>query len=82
MLWTECQLTDTPEPTPVTQQTTPIMVEDDGMEAMLPTILLIGGVAAIGGAIFWMMKKKKETAARNAHDFDDEYEFEDEEEET
>ena len=70
----------TPEPTQIPQQTTPIVVEDDGMEEMLPTILLIGGVAAIGGAIFWMMKKKKEEAARNAPDFDDEYEFEDEEE--
>ena len=71
----------TPEPTPVTQQTAPIVVEDDDMEEMLPTILLIGGVAAIGGAIFWMMKKKKEDAARNVPDFDDEYEFEDDEEE-
>ena len=70
----------TPAPTPVTQQTAPIVVEDDGLEEMLPTILLIGGVAAIGGAIFWMMKKKKEDAARNVPDFDDEYEFEDEEE--
>ena len=70
----------TPEPTQIPQQTAPIVVEDDGMEEMLPTILLIGGVAAIGGAIFWMMKKKKEDAARNAPDFDDEYEFEDEEE--
>ena len=70
----------TPEPTEIPQQTAPIVVEDDGMEEMLPTILLIGGVAAIGGAIFWMMKKKKEEAARNAPDFDDEYEFEDEEE--
>ena len=70
----------TPEPTLSPQQTAPIVVEDDGMEEMLPTILLIGGVAAIGGAIFWMMKKKKEEAARNAPDFDDEYEFEDEEE--
>lgn len=70
----------TPEPTQIPQQTAPIVVEDDGMEEMLPTILLIGGVAAIGGAIFWMMKKKKEEAARNAPDFDDEYEFEDEEE--
>ena len=70
----------TPEPAPVTQQPAPNVVEDAGMEEMLPTILLIGGVAAIGGAIFWMMKKKKEDAARNAPDFDDEYEFEDEEE--
>ena len=70
----------TPEPTQIPQQTAPIVVEDDGMEEMLPTILLIGGVAAIGGAIFWMIKKKKEEAARNAPDFDDEYEFEDEEE--
>ena len=66
----------TPEPTEIPQQTTPIVVEDDGMEEMLPKILLIGGVAAIGGAIFWMMKKKKEDAARNVPDFDDEYEFE------
>lgn len=72
----------TPEPTQLPQQTPPIVVEDDGMEEMLPTILLIGGVAAIGGAIFWMIKKKKEDAARSAHDFDDEYEFEDEAEET
>ena len=64
----------TPEPTQLPQQTVPIVVEDDGMEEMLPTILLIGG------AIFWMMKKKKEDAARNVPDFDDEYEFEDEEE--
>ena len=70
----------TPEPTQIPQQTTPIVVEDDGLEEKLPTILLIGGVAAIGGAIFWMMKKKKEDAARNVPDFDDEYEFEDEEE--
>ena len=70
----------TPEPTEIPPQTTPIVVEDDGMEEMLPTILLIGGVAAIGGAIFWMMKKKKEDAARNVPDFDDEYEFEDDEE--
>ena len=70
----------TPEPTQIPQQTTPIVVEDDGLEEMLPTILLIGGVAAIGSAIFWMMKKKKEDAARNVPDFDDEYEFEDEEE--
>lgn len=70
----------TPEPTPVTQQTVPIVVEDDSLEEKLPTILLICGVAAIGGAIFWMMKKKKEDAARNVPDFDDEYEFEDEEE--
>ena len=70
----------TPEPTEIPQQTTPIVVEDDGIEEMLPTILLVGGVAAIGGAIFWMMKKKKEDAARNVPDFDDEYEFEDEEE--
>ena len=71
----------TPEPTPVTQQPAPIVVEDDGMEEMLPTILLIGGVAAIGGAIFWLVKKKKDSSARNVLDFDDEYEFEDEEEE-
>ena len=70
----------TPEPTEIPQQTTPIVVEDDGMEEMLPKILLIGGVAAIGGAIFWMMKKKKDGSARNVPDFDDEYEFEDEEE--
>ena len=70
----------TPEPTQIPQQTAPIVVEDDGLEEKLPTILLIGGVAAIGGAIFWMMKKKKEDAARNVPDFDDEYEFEDEEE--
>lgn len=72
----------TPEPTQVPQQTAPIVVEDDGMEEMLPMILLIGGVAAIGGAIFWLAKKKKESTARNVPDFDDEYEFEDEEEET
>ena len=71
----------TPEPTQIPQQTAPIVVEDDGLEEKLPTILLIGGVAAIGGAIFWMMKKKKEDAARNVPDFDDEYEFEDDEEE-
>ena len=70
----------TPEPTQIPQQTAPIVVEDDGLEEKLPTILLIGGVAAISGAIFWMMKKKKEDAARNVPDFDDEYEFEDEEE--
>ena len=70
----------TPEPTEIPQQTVPIVVEDDGMEEMLPKILLIGGVAAIGGAIFWMMKKKKDGSARNVPDFDDEYEFEDEEE--
>ncbi len=70
----------TPEPTPVTQQPAPIVVEDDSMEEMMPLILLIGGVAAIGGAIFWMMKKKKEDATRNVPDFDDEYEFEDDEE--
>ena len=70
----------TPEPTQIPQQTAPIVVEDDGLEEKLPTILLIGGVAAIGGAILWMMKKKKEDAARNVPDFDDEYEFEDEEE--
>ena len=70
----------TPEPTQSPQQTAPIVVEDDGLEEKLPTILLIGGVAAISGAIFWMMKKKKEDAARNVPDFDDEYEFEDEEE--
>ena len=69
----------TPEPTPVTQQPAPIVVEDDGMEEMLPTILLIGGVAAIGGAIFWLVKKK-DSSARNVPDFDDEYEFEDDEE--
>ena len=67
----------TPEPTLITQQTSPIVVEDDGLEKMLPTILLIGGVAAIGGSFFWMMKKKKEESARNVPDFDDEYEFED-----
>ena len=70
----------TPEPTQVPQQTAPIVVEDDGMEEMLPTILLIGGVAAIGGAIFWMVKKKKDSAPRNISDCDDEYEFEDDEE--
>lgn len=70
----------TPEPTQIPQQTAPIVVEDDGLEEKLPTILLIGGVAAISSAIFWMMKKKKEDAARNVPDFDDEYEFEDEEE--
>lgn len=70
----------TPEPTQIPQQTAPIVVEDDGMEEMLPTILLIGGVAAIGGAIFWLVKKKKDSSARNVPDFDDEYEFEDEEE--
>lgn len=70
----------TPEPTPVTQQPAPIVVEDDGMEEMLPTILLIGGVAAIGGAIFWLVKKNKDSSARNVPDFDDEYEFEDDEE--
>lgn len=70
----------TPEPAPATQQPAPIVVEDDGMEEMLPTILLIGGVAAIGGAIFWLVKKKKDSSARNVPDFDDEYEFEDEEE--
>lgn len=69
----------TPEPAPATQQPAPIVVEDDGMEEMLPTILLIGGVAAIGGAIFWMVKKKKDSSARNVPDFDDEYEFEDDE---
>ena len=69
----------TPEPTPVTQQPAPIVVEDNGMEEMLPTILLIGGVAAIGGAIFWLVKKK-DSSARNVPDFDDEYEFEDDEE--
>lgn len=72
----------TPDPTEIPQQITPIVVENDGMEEMLPTILLIGGVAAIGGAIFWMMKKKKEDAARNVPDFDDEYEFEDEDSDT
>lgn len=70
----------TPEPAPATQQPAPIVVEDDGMEEMLPMILLIGGVAAIGGAIFWLVKKKKESTARNVPDFDDEYEFEDDEE--
>lgn len=70
----------TPEPTQIPQQTAPIVVENDGMEEMLPTILLIGGVAAIGGAIFWLIKKKKDSSARNVPDFDDEYEFEDEEE--
>lgn len=70
----------TPEPAPATQQPAPIVVEDDGMEEMLPTILLIGGVATIGGAIFWLVKKKKDSSARNVPDFDDEYEFEDEEE--
>ena len=70
----------TPEPAPATQQPAPIVVEDDGMEEMLPTILLIGGVAAIGGAIFWLVKKKKDSSARNVPDFDDEYEFEDDEE--
>ena len=70
----------TPEPAPATQQPAPIVVEDDGMEEILPTILLIGGVAAIGGAIFWLVKKKKDSSARNVPDFDDEYEFEDEEE--
>ena len=69
----------TPEPAPATQQPAPIVVEDDGMEEMLPTILLIGGVAAISGAIFWLVKKK-DSSARNVPDFDDEYEFEDEEE--
>ena len=69
----------TPEPAPATQQPAPIVVEDDGMEEMLPTILLIGGVAAIGGAIFWLVKKKKDSSARNVPDFDDEYEFEDDE---
>ena len=69
----------TPEPAPATQQPAPIVVEDDGMEEMLPTILLIGGVAALGGAIFWLVKKKDSTA-RNVPDFDDEYEFEDDEE--
>ena len=69
----------TPEPAPATQQPAPIVVEDDGMEEMLPTILLIGGVAAIGGAIFWLVKKKN-SSARNVPDYDDEYEFEDEEE--
>lgn len=70
----------TPEPAPATQQPAPIVVEDDGMEEMLPTILLIGGVAAIGGAIFWLVKKKKDSSARNVPGFDDEYEFEDDEE--
>ncbi len=70
----------TPEPAPATQQPAPIVVEDDGMKEMLPTILLIGGVAAIGGAIFWLVKKKKDSSARNVPDFDDEYEFEDDEE--
>ena len=70
----------TPEPTQIPQQTAPIVVEDDGMEEVLPTILLIGGVAAIGGAIFWLVKKKKDSSARNVPDFDDEYEFEDDEE--
>ena len=70
----------TPEPAPATQQPAPIVVEDDGLEEMLPTILLIGGVAAIGGAIFWLVKKKKDSFARNVPDFDDEYEFEDDEE--
>ena len=69
----------TPEPAPATQQPAPIVVEDDGMKEMLPTILLIGGVAAIGGAIFWLVKKK-DSSARNVPDFDDEYEFEDDEE--
>lgn len=69
----------TPEPAPATQQPAPIVVEDDGMEEMLPTFLLIGGVAAIGGAIFWLVKKK-DSSARNVPDFDDEYEFEDDEE--
>lgn len=49
----------TPEPTQIPQQTMPIVVEDDGLEEKLPTILLIGGVAAVGGAIFWMMKKEE-----------------------
>lgn len=71
----------TPEPAPATQPPAPIVVEDDGMEEMLPSFLLIGGVAAIGGVIFWMMKKKKDGATPNVPDFDDEYEFEDEEEE-
>ena len=70
----------TPEPAPATQQPAPIVVEDDGMEEMLPMILLIGGVAAIGGAIFWLVKKKKDSSAKNVPDFDDEYESEDEEE--
>lgn len=70
----------TPEPAPATQQPAPIVVEDDGMEKMLPMILLIGSVAAIGGAIFWLVKKKKDSSARNVPDFDDEYEFEDDEE--
>ena len=69
----------TPEPAPATQQPAPIVVEDDSMEEMLPTVLLIGGVAAIGGAIFWLVKKKKDSSARNVPDFDDEYEFEGEE---
>ena len=69
----------TPEPAPATRQPAPIVVEDDSMEEMLPTILLIGGVAAIGGAIFWLVKKKKESTARNIPNFGDEYEFEDDE---
>jgi LPXTG-motif cell wall-anchored protein len=73
----------TPEPTEVPVQPTPIPVEDD--EPAVPssaTLLLIVGIAAIAGAAFWFVKGKKNNAAPSMDDYEDEYEFEDEEDES
>jgi len=74
----------TPEPTEVPNvQVPPVPVEDDepaGVPASL--LLLIVGIAAIGGVAFWFVNSKKNAAASNANNFEDEYEFEDDDEES
>ena len=73
----------TPEPTEVPVQPTPIPVEDDEPAApSSATLLLIIGIAAIAGAAFWFVKGKKNNAAPSMDDYEDEYEFEDEEDES
>lgn len=73
----------TPEPTEVPVQPTPIPVEDDEPAApSSATLLLIVGIAAIAGAAFWFVKGKKNNAAPSMDDYEDEYEFEDEEDES
>lgn len=67
----------TPEPTPISAQTTPVAVEDEG-DSALPVLVLLVGAAALGGVGFWWMKKKKDEG-RNQDAFAEAFEVEEEE---
>lgn len=67
----------TPEPTPILQQSAPIVVEGDDRGILFPALLMIAGMAAASVAILLMLKKKRADSSQNDSDFnDDEFEFE------